>query len=113
MAKIFYDRQVVLDWFKDNGLIADPNELHFAKHLGRNWRFDFTFSRHGKVALECEGGIFSRGRHSNPAGMVKDIEKYNTAAALGWSLIRCTPADLCMTETVDFIKGAIAARETR
>jgi hypothetical protein len=34
-----------------------------------------------------------------------------SAAALGWSLIRCTPADLCMGETVDFIKGAIESRK--
>jgi hypothetical protein len=47
-----------------------------------------------KLFLEVEGGIWSNGRHTRGSGYVRDLEKYNTAAAMGWRLIRCQPRDL-------------------
>ena len=56
---------------------------------------DFAFLR-AKVALEVEGGIWlpGGGRHNRGKGMLKDMEKYNRAAALGWRIVRCTPQTL-------------------
>lgn len=56
-------------------------------HPLRRWRFDFAW--HDRmIAAEVEGGIFIRGRHASPAGFIKDAEKYNTAALLGWRVFR-------------------------
>ena len=63
------------------------DELVFAPP--RLWRFD-----HGwpdlKVALEWEGGIHTGGRHVRSGGYGRDLEKYDTAATMGWWVIRFT-----------------------
>jgi hypothetical protein len=42
------------------------------------------------IALEVEGGTYSRGRHVTPEGFENDCEKYNEAAFYGWKVIRVT-----------------------
>lgn len=43
------------------------------------------------VLIEYEGGIFmARGGHNSPAGIQRDIEKYQLAEKLGWKVIRVT-----------------------
>jgi hypothetical protein len=59
----------------------------------RRWRFDWAWPEQ-RVALEIEGGVFVRGRHSRGAGMVADMEKYNEAACRGWRVVRYTPQHL-------------------
>lgn len=64
----------------------------------RRWRFDYAWIG-AAVALEVEGGLFVQGRHSRGAGMLKDMEKYNTAVVNGWRVMRCTPSTLCAPST--------------
>ena len=52
-------------------------------HPERKWRFDFA-APPAMVALEIEGGVWTRGRHSRGAGMIADMHKYNAAASRGW-----------------------------
>jgi hypothetical protein len=59
----------------------------------RGWRFDFAWPN-GKIALEVEGGIWTRGRHTRGKGFFADMEKYNRAMILGWRVLRCSPDDL-------------------
>ena len=75
-------------------------------HPTRKWRFDYAWEDH-RVALEVEGGVWVGGRHTSGAGFVKDVEKYNEAACLGWRIIRCQPRELCSIKTVDNIKKAL------
>jgi very-short-patch-repair endonuclease len=75
-------------------------------HPTRKWRFDYAWEGH-RVALEVEGGVWVGGRHTSGAGFVKDMEKYNEAACLGWRIIRCQPRELCSSKTVDNIKRAM------
>ena len=75
-------------------------------HPTRKWRFDYAWEDH-RVALEVEGGVWVGGRHTSGAGFVKDMEKYNEAACLGWRIIRCQPRELCSIKTVDTIKRAM------
>lgn len=98
-----YDPQIVLAWFKQHGLSPTP-ELKF--HPVRKWRFDFGFEKE-KVALEVQGGLFSNGRHSRGASLLKEHEKLNAAAQMGWRILYCIPQNLCMQETIDAIKTAI------
>jgi very-short-patch-repair endonuclease len=72
---------------RELGLTPHP-EHRFAPP--RRWRFDLAFPDH-KLAIEIEGGAFTRGRHTRGAGFIKDMEKYNTATLLGWRLLRFTP----------------------
>lgn len=75
-------------------------------HPTRKWRFDYAWEDH-RIALEVEGGVWVGGRHTSGAGFVKDMEKYNEAACLGWRIIRCQPRDLCSSKTINTIKKAI------
>ena len=61
--------------------------LEFRFHPTRKWRFDYAWPNR-KVALELEGGIWSRGRHTRPLGFLEDMEKYNEAAAMNWLVLR-------------------------
>lgn len=89
-----------------NGLPAPLTEYRF--HPARRWRTDYAWPDK-RVALEVEGGIFVRGRHSRGAGMLKDMEKYNELAARGWRLVRTTPDKLCSPETLRVLTLALAA----
>ena len=62
-------------------------EYRFCK--ARKWRFDFAIPDK-KIALEAEGAIYTRGRHTRPMGYSKDCEKYNRAALDGWKVLRYT-----------------------
>jgi very-short-patch-repair endonuclease len=53
----------------------------------RRWRFDFAWVKQ-RVAVEIEGGLWMRGRHTTAKGMLADMDKYNAAAALGWFVLR-------------------------
>lgn len=63
-------------------------ELQF--HPTRKWRFDWCWPTR-MVALEVEGGIWTRGRHTRGQGYLQDIDKYNAAQLLGWKVLRTTP----------------------
>ncbi len=77
-------------------------ELRFAKQIGRQWAFDFAFGWPSNlfVAVEIEGLVMRKdpktglwqmgGRHGNIAGFEEDCVKYNTAAFLGWTVLRYT-----------------------
>ena len=103
-----YDAAIVLKWFAQHDLFP---VAEYKFHETRKWRFDFAFPA-SLVALEVEGGVWTGGRHTTPAGYVKDIEKYNTAGSMGWIVLRVTPDELGMQETVEMIKKASTARNT-
>jgi very-short-patch-repair endonuclease len=92
---------------KAAGIPAPTPEYVFAKSIGRKWRFDYCWVDQ-KVALEVDGGIWTHGRHTRGAGWLKDAEKLNTAAAMGWRLLRCTPDQLASQEMLDLIKQALS-----
>lgn len=77
----------------------------------RKWRFDFAFPGH-KVAVEIEGGAWSNGRHTRPAGFEADLEKYNAAALLGWIVLRVTPRMVDDGRALRLIEQAIQLQET-
>ena len=72
-------------------------------HPTRKWRFDFAIVE-SKVAIEVEGGVWEYGRHNRAAGFVKDMEKYNEAAAHGWRLLRFQPNELFTRKSIELIK---------
>jgi hypothetical protein len=86
-------------------------ETEFAFALPRKWRMDFAWPD-AKVFLEVDGGIWTRGRHTRGAGWLKDTEKLNTAAAMGWRYLRCTPQTLHDLELIATIKTALSLQSS-
>ncbi len=72
-------------------------------HPVRKWRFDYAIPAH-KIAIEVEGGVWTGGRHTSPKGFLGDMEKYNTATAMGWRVLRTVPDELCTNATLNMIR---------
>ena len=97
------------------GLPLPKPEYRF--HPERKWRGDYAWpdAMHGPfgdmvefpLALEVQGGIWSRGRHATGAGIKGDMEKFSEGAALGWRLLLVEPKDLCSPNTMDLIRRAL------
>lgn len=62
-------------------------EHRFALVIERNWAFDFAWPAL-KLAVEVEGGTARLGRHTSQGGFMEDCHKYNSAALLGWTVLR-------------------------
>lgn len=85
-------------------------EKEFKFHPVRKWRFDYAFPEY-KVAVEVDGGVWTGGRHINPAGYINDMEKLNTAASMGWLVLRITTDDRFAIKTYNLIEQTIQIRK--
>lgn len=97
------------------GVIGIPRplaEFRFAIEVGRDWRFDWAWPDH-KLALEVDGGGYTRGRHHRFEGFSEDCIKINTAIVLGWRVLRATPQQVSDGTAIDFVKRALAVRVPR
>lgn len=83
------------------GLPSPEREYRF--HSSRKWRLDYAWPAE-KVAVEVEGGVWTGGRHTRGAGFLKDCEKYNQAAAMGWRVFRFTPRQVESGEAAAFMQ---------
>jgi hypothetical protein len=109
-----YSPKIVVAFFEQSG-VPTP-ELEWRFHEARRWRFDFAWRDSDykgriltgtSVALEVQGGIWTAGRHSRGAAMIKEWEKLNEAAIQGWRILYCQPRDLMTKQTADTIKRAL------
>ncbi len=87
----------------------------FKFHPTRNWRFDFAWPKtsvldghYYGVALEIDGGAWTRGRHTRGKGFIADMEKLNEAQLLEWVVLRCTPADIKSGAAFALLRRALA-----
>jgi hypothetical protein len=102
-----YNPDIVTAWLKTLGIPEPVYEYRF--HPTRKWRMDLAWPEQ-KVYLEVQGGVFTNGRHSRGAAMLKEWEKINTASSMGWRVLYCQPSELCMMGTAEFIKKALEAK---
>ncbi len=77
-------------------------EKEFRFHPSRRWRADYCLPEF-KVICEVEGGIWIKGRHTSGVGFTGDMEKYNTAASLGYTVLRTTPQKLTSSEFINTV----------
>jgi very-short-patch-repair endonuclease len=103
-------------------LVAE-REHQFAKaKMQRNWAFDFCFRQY-MVAVEIEGmavqlrcpkcfghELIIRGRHGSIGGINEDMVKYNSAALLGWTVLRFATKDVKPRRAYDMTMLVLAAR---
>ena len=86
--------------------IGQDFEREVRFHPPRRWRFDFAIPDL-KIAIECEGGIYSNGRHVRGKGFENDCEKYNQAVLDGWRVLRFTGRMVKSGEALQTIERAV------
>ena len=86
------------------GIPTPETEFRFASP--RKWRFDYAW-RDKQISVEIEGAVWIRGRHTRGSGFIRDMEKYNNAAKLGWRVFRFTPQQLKKGEAQAFMKEVL------
>ena len=87
---------------------APVRELQFAPP--RRWKFDFAWpAENHRLAVEIEGGIWTKGRHSRGKGITADAEKYNFATLANWRVLRYTTDDLNKrpVQVIQEVRGAL------
>jgi hypothetical protein len=89
--------------------IEVQHEFRFAPP--RRWRSDYRV-KGSKVLIEFEGGLFAKGKqgHSSISGILRDIEKYNSAALLGYIVIRITPKHVETGQALQWVEQAISSQ---
>jgi hypothetical protein len=102
-----YSPTIAAAYFRTAGLPVVVPEYRF--HPTRRWRFDFAWPFE-QVALEVQGGIFVRGRHSRGAALLAEWVKLNTAATMGWRILYCQPRDLLTEQTVSLLRAALQSQ---
>lgn len=119
-----YNKAIVVAWMTEQGIPRPETEYKF--HETRKWKMDFAWPHNFSdtacfldekavayyttlkpVCLEVQGGIFIQGRHSRGAALIKEWEKLNEAACLGYRILYCQPSDLCTTDMANTIKRAL------
>lgn len=82
--------------------------------LERQYRFDYAIPEL-KIAIEQNGGIWSKGNsgHSSGKGIQRDMDKTALAASLGWTVISRSPEQMQTTETLNLIKSAIQHKKLK
>jgi very-short-patch-repair endonuclease len=98
-----------LHWAK---LPTPTREHRFAPP--RRWRFDFAWPEL-RIAVEVEGGTWipGGGRHNRGKGYVADLSKYNTAALMGWTVLRVAPEHIDSGQALAWISEALSQKERR
>jgi very-short-patch-repair endonuclease len=81
-------------------------EKEYKFHTSRKWRMDYAIVEL-KICIEIDGGVWINGRHNRGAGYIKDMEKLNNAAMLGWVVLRFTPEQKFEYKTFEIIKNTI------
>src|SRR5260363_437177 len=72
----------------------------------RRWKFDFAWPD-WKIAVECEGGIWTQGRHTRALGFEAECSKYNAATVQGWRVYRFTAGMVTSGAAVELLTQAI------
>ena len=91
-------------WCMRNGLPKPLAEHTF--YVGRKWRFDFCWPT-ANLALENQGGLFSGGRHTRGAALLKEHEKLNAAAVCGYRVLYATPQTLKGREMANILRSIL------
>ena len=87
-------------------LVQWIEEYRFAVQFGRQWRFDFAWPAL-KIAVEIDGGIWTRGAHGNPADIERNMTKGNDAVLLGWRVLHFTPEEVQSAHAIQFTRRLV------
>ena len=106
----------VQQFVRDCKAIGLPEPLYGTRelvfHPTRMWRFDVAWPAY-KTAVEIDGGVYAKGRHTRGAGYEEDCRKLAEAYLLGWTVFRFSTGMVKNGEAVAFIERALLERVRR
>lgn len=79
--------KAVIEQVLKNLNLTYVKELKFSDK--RKFRFDYAIPFY-RIAVEFEGIISTKSRHTTITGYTRDCEKYNLAQIEGWKVLRYT-----------------------
>lgn len=100
--------ELFLNQLSEAGIEGFEAEYKFLKE--RRFRFDFAWVDQ-MIAVEIEGGVWNKSRHTNPAGFEKDCEKYNLATKAGWKVFRFGPTHVKKGNAIVFMADVLKGVE--
>lgn len=74
---------------------------------GRKFRVDFLIDE--RLVVECEGGVWTQGRHTRGAGFLQDCEKYSELLIAGYRVLRVAADHIKSGQALLWIERARAA----
>jgi hypothetical protein len=83
-------------------------QMEIAFHPTRKWRFDLAYPER-MIAVEVEGSVYARGRHTRGQGYEGDCEKYNEAQLLGWKVYRFSTGQVTSGWAIGFLERVFAS----
>ncbi|WP_445406212.1 DUF559 domain-containing protein [Acinetobacter seifertii] len=86
-------------------------EQEYKFHLKRKWRADFLITG-TKILVEVEGGVWiaGGGSHTRGKGYIGDMEKYNSAAMMGFTVLRFSTEQVKSGLAVQQIEQLVSER---
>ena len=95
------------------GIKGFEREVRF--HPVRRWRFDFA-NEDLMIAVEIQGltyygGKEKAGRHQTAKGIEGDLEKYDEAMRLGWSVYQCSQKMVRSGKAIETLKILIGLKK--
>lgn len=79
----------LLIWCQERKIVL---EEEYKFHPVRKWRFDWAVVIGDlKIAIEYNGIMSDKSRHTTVTGYTGDMEKINAAMAFGWRVLQFTP----------------------
>ena len=78
---------------------------------GRRFRFDFCWVKE-RLAVEINGGTYSRGAHARPLGIKRDYEKGNLAVQFGWRVLQFDADMVKSGQALDFTEKMLRGKES-
>ena len=78
---------------------------------GRKWRWDLAWPSK-RLAVEVQGGIWTRGKHGRGSGILNDMDKLNAAQLAGWRVLQFAVNHIDSGEAVALIEKAILSNQS-
>ena len=103
MAQSGYERELE---FQMRAAKLPPPQAQYRFAPPRRWTFDFCWLDR-MLAVEVEGGIWTKGRHTRGKGYERDCEKYNAAALSGFRVLRVTTGMVKDGRALNVVERAI------
>lgn len=78
----------------------------------RRFRADFIVVGY-PILIEKDGAVWTGGRHVRPAGFIKDQEKTNIAASMGYYVLRFSTTEILKESSLKLINDTIKMIENK